>query len=560
VVVDTALSLSRITSREHEPSDFLVGSALGTLIGRYVGDIASRPNSRSSFAPSEHHSALPERQRASATGSIYVPLDSWIYTALDRLASFGLIGSQTSGLWPWTRKECHRQTLEAEESLRAVSRSSSFVTEAGRIVSALQHELGSEVTGIVLQSVYTRHGVISGPVLNDSFHFGETWSNDQGRAYGRGLNSYTGLIARAESGRFFAALQGEFQHAPGDDPYPDSVRRTIAHLDGIPVPEAADARAVDRLRAVEAYAGVRVGDIQFSAGKQALWWGPTYDSPLSFGANAEPTKNFKISTVEPVRVGRVGVRGEFVMGKLGGQQYTWRPWFNAQKLSIKLTENLEMGFTRWSIFWGVGHPITAGNFVRNFTSLSSPSGEAGVGRNDPGDRKGGFDFRYRLPGLRNWLTLYSDSYSDDDPSPLAAPRRAAINPGLYLARVPGLPRLDLRVEAPSTQPMGSDRGGQFIYFNNQYRSGNTNYGELLGNPVGRDGRALQGCAGGSRAGSASRRATDSRKGAPDSSRAARLNPTRPCAAPSSSRAAGRPTSPFSTNVSGFRSWAARGAI
>ena len=275
-------------------------------------------------------------------------------------------------------------------------------------------------------------------MLNDSFHFGQTWTNDQGRPFGRGFNSYDGFTARAESGRFFAAAQAEYQRAPGADPYSLPVRQTIARLDGIPIPSAGPAGDVNRFRAIEAYAGVRLGDLQVSVGKQALWWGPTYDSPLSFGGNAEPTKNLKLSTVSPVRLGPIGVRGEFLLGKLGGQQYTWRPWFNAQKLSFKLTENLELGFTRWSIFWGVGHPITLGSLARNFTSTTSPEGPAGVGRTDPGDRKGGFDFRYRLPGVRNWLTLYSDSYSDDDPSPLAAPRRAAINPGLYLARVPGI--------------------------------------------------------------------------------------------------------------------------
>jgi len=228
-----------------------------------------------------------------------------------------------------------------------------------------------------------------------------------------------------------------------------------------------------------------------------LWWGPTLDSPLSFGTNAEPTKNFRASTVHPLRLPEIAghtvqVRAEFVMGKLGGQQYTWRPWFNGQKVTFKLTDNLEMGFTRWSILWGVGHPITAGSFVENFTSTSSPLGTAGVGRNDPGDRKGGFDFRYRLPGLRNWLTLYSDSYCDDDPSPLAAPRRAAINPGLYLTHVPHVAKLDFRVEAPSTTPLAGDLGGNFIYYNDQYHSGNTNYGYLLGNSVGRDARALEG--------------------------------------------------------------------
>jgi hypothetical protein len=234
-----------------------------------------------------------------------------------------------------------------------------------------------------------------------------------------------------------------------------------------------------------------LGDLEVSVGKQALWWGPTYDGPLSFSDNAEPTKNLRISTVHPVKIGFLPeIRAEFVIGKLGGQKYTWRPWFNAQKISFKLTENLEMGFTRWSIFWGVGHPITAWSFVRNFISATSTNEQ--LGAQDPGDRKGGFDFKYRIPKLRNWLTIYSDSYSDDDPSPLAAPRRAAINPGIHLTHVPGIPRLDFRVEAPSTTPMAVDLGGNFNYINNQYLSGNTNYGNLLGSWVGRDARAMDG--------------------------------------------------------------------
>ena len=370
------------------------------------------------------------------TGSPYVPLESWVYQALDRLASLGLIPSQTSGLRPWTRSECRRQVAQADERIADGG------ALGAELLRALHREFDSEASGrsnVTLDSVYVRVGVIAGPVLNDSFHFGKTWSNDQGRPFGRGFNGYTGFTAHAESGRFFAAAQGEIQHAPGAGVQSRSIRETIAQLDGVPVADAADVGSTNRVRTIEAYAGVRLGDVEFSAGKQALWWGPTYDSPLSFGSNAEPTKNLKISTVHPLHIGPVGVRGEFVLGKLGGHRYTWRPWFNAQKLSFKMTENLELGFTRWSIFWGTGHPMTIGSFLRNFTSTTSPEGPSGVGRTDPGDRKGGFDFRYRVPGLRDWVTLYSDSYCDDDPSPLAAPRRAAINPGLYLARDPWRP-------------------------------------------------------------------------------------------------------------------------
>lgn len=435
--------------------------------------------------------AQTAEQGVRARAGSYVPIESWIYDALDRLASFGLIPSQISGLRPWTRDECRRQLLEVESNLEKLDAEG----EAFQLVAALRKEFTAEPSAwtIRLNSVYTKNGFIAGPALSDSFHFGQTWINDAGRPFGRGWNSYTGFTATAESGRFFAYIDGEYQHAPGRDPYSLPLRQAISSLDGIPIQAAEPRSNTNRFRTLEAYAGVRLGNVELSAGKQSLWWGPTYDAPLSFSNNAEPTKNLKISTAHPLSLWPFkGVRGEFVIGKLGGHKYTWRPWFNAVKVSFKLTDNLEMGFTRWSIFWGVGHPITVGSFIRNFVSTASPNGAGGVGSADPGDRKGGFDFRYRVPGLRNWLTLYADSYCDDDPSPLANPRRAAINPGIYLAHFPGIPRLDFRAEAPSTTPPdGSWDYPGLNYVNNQYRSGNTNYGYLLGSWVGRDARALE---------------------------------------------------------------------
>ncbi len=74
------------------------------------------------------------------------------------------------------------------------------------------------------------------------------------------------------------------------------------------------------------------------------------------------------------------------------------------------------------------------------------------------------DFSYRLPFVRKWLTLYSDSLVHDDVSPPSAPRRAGIRPGIYLSHFPGLAPLDFRVEAASTDPPTSrSNGGQFLY-------------------------------------------------------------------------------------------------
>ncbi len=507
----SAVSISRVPAGAHFPSDVVVGSALGFLVGKYVAKTAGQNRSywlephetKTSLAapPVQKAAVTPaaEAQSSESGGSASVPMDSWVYDALDRLAAFGLIPSQISGLRPWTRSECRRQVREAEAMLKfqLETKSSGMLHEAQQYISALHREFDGVDTGrgeVVLDSLYLREGVLAGPPLNDSYHFGQTWSNDFGRPFGRGLNSIEGFQSHAQSGHFFGYVDGEYQHAHGQPAYSLPVREVIAGIDDNPLQAPEADSATNRFRIIEAYGGVRLGDIEFSVGKQSLYWGPTYEGPLMFSDNAEPTKNAKISTVSPFRLPGLlrymgEIRAEIVMGKLGGQLYTWRPWFNAQKISFKLTADLEMGFTRWSQFGGVGYPVSPNILISNLTTTASRIGKAG---NYPGEVKGGFDFKWRIPGVRNWFSLYSDSYADDDPSPLAAPRRAGISPGLYLSHVPGIAKWDFRVEAASTIPMEGDQGPGFIYWNGVYHNSNTNYGYLLGTSVGRDARAIEG--------------------------------------------------------------------
>src|SRR6185437_14532535 len=203
--------------------------------------------------------------------------------------------------------------------------------------------------------------------------------------------------------------------------------------------------------------------------KQSLWLGPTQAGPLMISDNADPMYMLRLSRTSPWILPGVlhwlgHVKGEFLFSKLSGHQFPQRPFFNLQKISFHPTENLELGFTRSSIWAGVGHPFTAQSLLRNFGSVSDTFNNS-LNRDDPGDRKSGFDFSYRVPGLRRWLTVYSDMYSDDDPSPLAAPRRAAVSPGFYIPRFPLLDKLDFRGDINSTQLLAGDRGPHFIYIN-----------------------------------------------------------------------------------------------
>src|SRR6185312_5156382 len=489
------VSLTRVTGRQHFPSDVVVGSALGWLVGRHVFN-AHHYRELDDLNYGTFSRERGEELKPDSLGSPFVPLDSWIYPELKRLAALGYIKSQFTGLQPWTRAECRRQIEEAEYYAQNLAPDSNM----RKSIDLLKQEFapdGKNYYSAQLDSVYTRYTQISGTPLRDSYHFGQTLWNDFGRPYDEGVNMITGASSSVVAGRFFFYAQGEYQHAPGRGPLTDAQRQLVSTVDLNPILPAAPVDSIDRFYPIEIYGGVNLGQYALTFGKQSLWLGPTESGALMLSDNADPmyTLDFKRTTplVLPGFLRLLGqIRGEFLFSKLSGHQFPQRPFFNLQKVSFHLTENLEVGFTRASLWAGVGHPFTGDSLARNFTSFSSSVGAFGD-RNDPGDRKSGFDFLYRVPGLRNWLTIYSDMYSDDDPSPLANPRRAAVNPGFYLSHVPGIAKLDLRGEASSTQMLTShDFGPTFIYFNNQYHDANTNKGFLFGNPVGRDARDYQG--------------------------------------------------------------------
>jgi len=169
-----------------------------------------------------------------------------------------------------------------------------------------------------------------------------------------------------------------------------------------------------------------------------------------------------------------------------------------EKVSFKPTKNLEFGFDRLVVWGGKGHtPITLYTFLHSFFSFSDVPPSEKTSRRDPGARFATFDFNYRLPYLRNWLSIYTDSLVHDDESPIDAPRRAGVHPGIYLAQFPGLHQLDLRVEGASTAPVSHYSAGsvpidhgQFLYWETIQKQGPTNEG-FLPDWVGRQGKGGQ---------------------------------------------------------------------
>jgi len=432
-------------------------------------------------------------------GPVYVPLDSWVYPALKRLAAMGYLPDAESLAAPWTRTECQVLVDEAED---IASRHSTKVLaggtneEAEALIAQLMHEFindSDERAQARIESFYARLLQITGPPLRDSYHFGQTLVNDYGRPYDTGTNTVAGFSASGTLGRFSGYFRGEYQEAGGRQPYDQGLQDLLGSLDGVPPLSRAIASA-SKFNPLEMYVGIRLGDFNATFGKQSEWWGPGQDSAFSFSNNAEPFYAFKVAQQTPfVLPGPFRLLGHirtyFLIGKLSGHSYPPRPFINAQKITFQLTDNLELGFTRSAIFGGVGHPLTTASVFRSFFSLSSTGGTRFGSANDPGDRRSGFDFMWHVPGIRRFVTIYSDSLADDEPNPLDSPRRSAWAPGIYFTQLPRLRKMDLRFETYSTWLYRQDEGGKFIYWNNQYRDAYTNNSYLLGSWVGRDARA-----------------------------------------------------------------------
>ena len=441
---------------------------------------------------------------------------------------------------PWTRSSINRMLEDIAAKLEDADPGPE-TDQAEEIYEALAHELRFDMAGPCLaykgnsriESVYTVARVISGTPLHDSFHLGSTIVNDYGRPYANGFNNYTGASGYAIAGRFAVYVRGEFQYAPSATGYSADLAQKIAEIDGTnyvdpvtnqPVYYPQDTiplgpiGAITRGRFLEAYASALVLNHEISFGKEDDWMGPGMGASFAYSNNAENIYAFHINRVEPLHIPGLSYitgpfRYEFLVGGLQGHTFIpnpayppqpgqppvanvttpGNPWVHVEKVSFRPTENLEFGFQRSVIWGGEGHgPITLHTFFKSFFSLSSPSFDVKCCREDPGARFGQFDFSYRLPFARNWLTLYADGEVHDDVSPIDAPRRAAWRPGLYLSHVPGAPRLDVRAEAAYTDPpVSTSNGGRFMYWEEIQRQGYTNNGQMFGDWVGREGKGGQ---------------------------------------------------------------------
>jgi membrane-associated phospholipid phosphatase len=495
----SAVTLTRVTGKQHFPSEVVVGSALGWYFARQVYRAHHDPElGGTGWGEFAEDSEPGEKIRnPQYMGSPYVPLDSWVYPAVEKLASLGYIRTAFLALKPWTRMETANLVSEAKENLDAEAENA----PAG--IAGVQLQLEQEFayeTGLVegkanltakIESIYARGVSISGSALSDSYHLGQTISYDYGRPFRRGTNGQIGTSMWAAAGPFTLYLRGEFQHAPSAPALPEAVRNVIGMRDLTPVPAGDPLAAVNRPHILEGYAAVNLGGWQVSAGKQSLDWGPGPGGSLLWSNNADPLEMVRIVKSD-LRLPILGpMRLDQFFGALRGHSFVPHPYIYGQKINFKPLACLELGFGRTITIGGRGgDPLTLANFADSFFGRVNKTNSV------PGDTHTSLDWIFHVPKTHNFLVFYGELYADDDPIPLQNPAKNPFRPGIFLTRFPGMPRLDLHVEAASTESpgffnFGSTNHGNLNYWNQTYRDGYTNEGNLIGNTVGRMGRTLQ---------------------------------------------------------------------
>jgi len=507
----SAISLSRVRAHQHFPSDVFIGGLVGNLIAQ---DIYGRHHDPE--LPGDTWRSLSSIFRSDGNlspanqGSPYVPLDSWIYPAFDRLAALGLVDSGFQGMRPWTRLECARVLNEASASLNA---GGSDDPNVPRLYDSLAKEFSGELAllaggdnhNLQVESVYVRATGIAGPPLTDGYHFGQTVSNDYGRPFAEGVNTVTGFSGWASEGRLVAYVRGEYQHAPSSPALSDAARRFAASVDGAQLPVAPNTPvpAIDRFALLDAYLAMNLENWQVSFGKQSLWWGPSVGGPILFSDNAAPVNMFRINRVTPFKLPSIlrwmgPTRVEFFVGQLTGHDFILvgdtnlvgqsgrplgrQPFIHGEKLSFKPTPNFEFSVSETTVFAGGPIPFNWHNFLKSYTGFVVAVSPTATDITDP---RSGIDFTYRVPGIRKWLTVYGDAFTEDELSPLAYPRKSAFQGGIYMPRIPGIPRLDLRVEGGSTSPPDFPGCNGCFYQNSLFLNSYTNGGNLMGTWIGR---------------------------------------------------------------------------
>uniref|UniRef100_A0A831XEM9 Capsule assembly Wzi family protein n=1 Tax=Geobacter metallireducens TaxID=28232 RepID=A0A831XEM9_GEOME len=423
---------------------------------------------------------------AYALSSPNIPLDSPVYSYLEKLAGFGLVRSDVAGIKPFSRAEAARLLLEAEWNLEA-GVGSGDLAFARSIMAELRRKIPREAA--LYKEPDMAPAVDVNPVANARVRY--VYLDGKPRSYERPV------------------------HDPGDDgvfgignglrppnPYPSPVQQHgtegtplmennegIVYRDGHNVearfsaeahlwsvatalvePQLSYSREGDgaTVKLVKGYLKLGGGGLELEVGRDANWLGLGSRGAVTLTNNAENFDLVKLSSPEPIPVKYLGAIKYAFIGSRFDTTVTVgrerRPWFLGAKLSVKPTETFEVGINLGKQFGGPGVNNSFGDYVRGIiggTSADNTNNLAGV------------EMRLRFPRLRN-AEIYGEFSGEDSASfwPIVESYVA----GFFIPRLTAGGRDDLRFEF--------FKGNNILYTNGTFPGGYLYRGMPIGHSQG----------------------------------------------------------------------------
>lgn len=403
--------------------------------------------------------------------SANIPLDSPVYSYLEKLAGFGLITSDISGIRPFSKGEASRLLLEAEKNL---------ITERFA-QEGFAGELIGRIRELIPREMALRENPDVKPPLIDfnpvsSMRLRYLWLNGMPRDYrrqvhdpgnegvfgiGSGLRPInppdataiqrggegTPLLENNNGVVYGTGNSGELRW--GSEWYLGG--SAVGMLEPYVLANGDDAR----IRLNRGYLKLSVGSFELEVGKDENWLGLGYRGNITLTNNAENFTQVKLTSPEPVNVKYIGamkyavIASRFENTTVDGVER--QPWFYAVKLSAKPVQNLEIGFNLGRQVGGPGVKSSLGDSLRGLIGGTNADNSNGLA---------GFEARYRFPALRN-SELYGELSGED--TALFWPIVESYVAGLYLPRLTDDGRNDFRFEF--------FQGNQVLYTNGTFPNG-----------------------------------------------------------------------------------------
>lgn len=410
--------------------------------------------------------------------SVNVDVDSWVYPAMERLASFGLIESGLMNTRPLTRMEVARLTGEAMGLI--AERKPGYEVDGLTlyILKRLKKEFRDELSNLgMIEDVKITTIIKPIDEMKIGYHLLDenyTIYNNDGIRYG---NNHNASLEISGHGEFFDTISLYYQPIFDYNQNLDDEENTSVELK-------------------KGYAKLTLGNIEFEIGRDSMWWGPGYHGDLLMTNNAKPFDMMKFSNPTPILLPWIfrylgPFKATLILSKLEKDRtiskpdltgYIPEPYLYGLRLNLKPLPTLELGLSQIAIFGGEGRRLGFTDTLEVLYSNRNLSGEK------QSNQQVAVDFSFwikdidRITRLLRSVKVYGEIGAEDTGYP---PDRRAYLVGLLFKDLFLTGKTDLRIEYANTSP---GQGPLSWYLHGEYPA--FYKGRIFGHHVGTDAEDL----------------------------------------------------------------------